>query len=163
HGKLQIMSNDEYVARFGVKKALEQGVPLPAGTPESGPLLPRRDPSVPWYHIYWSTLDWEHRDIPTRHGNNDFGQHHSCTKHNMCGKHAINAPYNGKPDGINGTRLEYIGVVTDGESVRMVTTSSAEEGEKGPGGVHTPDGRPIGTVTAFCRGQTVCPDWVNNL
>jgi hypothetical protein len=47
--------------------------------------------------------------------------------------------------------------------VRIVTTSSAEEGEKGPDGVHTPDGRPIGTVTAFCRGQTVCPDWVNNL
>lgn len=160
--KLQVMSNDEYVARFGVKKALEQGVPLPAGTTQNSPAVPR-DPSIPWYHVYWTSLDWEHRDIPTRHGNNDFGLHHACTKHNMCGKQAITAPYNGEPDREHGTRLEYDGVVTDGSSVRMTTTSVAEEGEKGPGGVHTPDGRPIGTVTAFCRGQTVCPDWVNNL
>ncbi len=45
----------------------------------------------------------------------------------------------------------------------LVKPTSAERGEKGPGGVKTPDGRPIGTITSYCKGQTVCPDWVNNI
>lgn len=81
----------------------------------------------------------------------------------MRSKKAINAPYDGKVDRIKGSRAEYDGVVTSGGSVRMTVTSVAERGTVGPGGLHTPDGRPIGTVTAFCRGQTLCPDWINSL
>lgn len=151
----QILSNDEYVAQFGVQRALAEGVPLPtdaAGAPVSPP-----DPSIPSYRVNWSALDWDGYDIPTRQGNNDFGAHHAATKHNMRSKKAINAPYNGKADRVRGTRAEYDGVVTSGGSVKMTITSIAERGEKGPGGVTTPDGRPIGTVTGFCRGQTLWP------
>ncbi|MEU9983536.1 hypothetical protein [Streptomyces sp. NPDC050856] len=157
---VQIYSNDEYVAKFGVQRAIAEGVPLPANT---GTLAPPPDPSIPWYRINWSALDWDYNDIPTRQGNNDFGAKHAASKHNMRGKKAINAPYNGVADRVRGSRAEYDGVVTSGGSVRMTITSVAERGERGPGGVNTPDGRPIGTVTAFCRGQTLCPDWINSL
>lgn len=26
---------------------------------------------------------------------------------------------------------------------------------------HSPDGRPVGVLTAFCKGMQVCPMWVN--
>lgn len=45
----------------------------------------------------------------------------------------------------------------------MTTVSIAERGNRGPAGFPTPDGRPIGTITAYCRGQTLCPDWINTL
>jgi hypothetical protein len=35
-------------------------------------------------------------------------------------------------------------------------------GSTGPAGEATPDGRAIGTVTAYCKGMTYCPAWVNN-
>ncbi|WP_330294350.1 hypothetical protein [Streptomyces sp. NBC_00503] len=44
-----------------------------------------------------------------------------------------------------------------------MTGSIAERGNRGPAGAPTPDGRLIGTITAYCRGQTLCPDWINTL
>ncbi|WP_138965393.1 hypothetical protein [Streptomyces sp. YIM 121038] len=158
------MSNDEYVKTFGVEQALAEGVPLPGeidGAGETAALPP--DPSIPWYRVNWSTLDWDHNDIPTRQGTNDFGAHHIAKKHNVTSKKFINAPYNGNADRVHGTRAEYDGVITHGSQVRMNILGSAERGEKGPNGVHTPDGRPIGTITSYCKGQTVCPDWVNDI
>ncbi|GHF41758.1 MULTISPECIES: hypothetical protein [Streptomyces] len=160
---VQIYSNDEYVKIFGVQKAIAEGVPLPADVLSLGGRSVPPDPSIPWYRINWSALDWDYNDIPTRQGTSDFGARHAAEKHNMRGKKAINAPYNGKADRVRGTRAEYDGVVTSGGSVRMTITSVAERDDVGPGGSRTPDGRPIGTVTAFCRGQTLCPDWINNL
>ncbi|MEU4065901.1 hypothetical protein AB0F25_26370 [Streptomyces wedmorensis] len=160
---VEIMSNDAYVARYGTDQALAQQVPLPPDSSPTADLPSAADPSIPWHHIYWSILDWDHNDIPTRRGTDDFGFKHTCSKHNMCTQKAINAPYNGREDRVNGSRAEYDGVITSGGSVRMTITSVAERGERGPNGQNTPDGRPIGTVTAFCRGQTLCPDWVNQL
>ncbi|WP_432120732.1 hypothetical protein [Streptomyces sp. S1] len=160
---VEVMSNDAYVARYGPEQALAEQVPLP---PDSSPTAVRpsaADPGIPWHHIYWSALDWDHYDIPTRRGTDDFGLKHTCSKHNMCTQKAITAPYNGKADRVRGSRAEYDGVITSGGTVRMTITSVAERGERGPNGQNTPDGRPIGTVTAFCRGQTLCPDWVNQL
>ncbi|NML49022.1 hypothetical protein HHL19_01400 [Streptomyces sp. R302] len=159
----EVMSNDEYVARYGTEQALAEQVPLPPDSTPTTALPSEADPSIPWHHIYWSALDWDRYDIPTRRGTNDFGLKHTCSKHNMCTQKAINAPYNGKADRVRGSRAEYDGVITSGGTVRMTITSAAERGERGPHGQDTPDGRPIGTVTAFCRGQTLCPDWVNQL
>ncbi|MEU2251261.1 hypothetical protein [Streptomyces sp. NPDC019224] len=159
---IEIMSNEAYVAKYGVERALAEHVPLPPGN--TGSASPSAaDPSIPWHHIYWSALDWKHNDIPTRRGNDDFGFKHACSKHNVCTKTVINTPYDGKADRGKGNRVECDAVITSGASVRMTTTSIAERGERGPNGQNTPDGRPIGTVTAFCRGQTMCPDWVNQL
>lgn len=72
-------------------------------------------------------------------------------------------PCNGNADRVRGSRAEYNGVITSGGSVRMTITSDAERGERGPNGQNTLDGRPIGTVTAFYRGQTLCPDWGDQL
>ncbi|MCB5163931.1 hypothetical protein LG634_03650 [Streptomyces bambusae] len=160
---VEVMSNDAYVARYGTEQAIAQQVPLPSGGGTTAARRSASDPSIPWHHIYWSALDWDHNDIPTRRGTDDFGFAHTCTKHNMCTQKAINAPYNGNADRVTGDRAEYDGVITSGGSVRMTITSVAERGGRGPNGRNTPDGRPIGTVTAFCRGQTLCPDWVNQL
>jgi hypothetical protein len=78
-------------------------------------------------------------------------------------KKFINAPYNGEADRVRGSRAEYDGVIASGSRVRMKITSVAERGKRGPEGVRTPDGRPIGTITSFCRGQTLCLDWVNHI
>ncbi|MFF0065684.1 hypothetical protein ACFYRC_29860 [Streptomyces sp. NPDC005279] len=82
-------------------------------------------------------------------------------------KEGITAAYNGNADRHpRPTRYEYDAVVATSQGgIRLTVTSVAEQGTYGPGptGPHTPDGRPIGTVTVFCRGQTVCPDWVNDL
>ncbi|MFJ9703391.1 hypothetical protein [Streptomyces fradiae] len=160
---LQVYSNDEYVRIFGAERALAEGVPLPGQAQENDERVSPPDPSIPWHRVNYSSLDWDYNDIPTRNGTNDFGARHAANKHNMRSKKAVTAPYNGRADRGSGNRWEYDGVITSGGSVRMTITSVAERGERGPGGVRTPDGRPIGTITAFCRGQTVCPDWVNQI
>lgn len=43
---LQVYSNDEYVAEFGVQRAIAEGVPLPADADAGVPLAPP-DPSIP--------------------------------------------------------------------------------------------------------------------
>lgn len=60
---VEIMSNDAYVARYGAERARTERVPLPPDA--NGPATPSvADPSIPWHHIYWSALDWDHNDIP---------------------------------------------------------------------------------------------------
>ncbi|MFD4828998.1 hypothetical protein ACFWPV_03930 [Streptomyces uncialis] len=161
--ELQVYSNDEYVRIFGAERALAEGVPLPGQTQEDNSRITPPDPSIPWHRINYSSLDWDYNDIPTRNGTNDFGARHAANKHNMRSKKAVTAPYAGRADRGSGNRWEYWGVITSGSAVRMDITSVAERGERGPGGVRTPDGRPIGTITAYCRGQTLCPDWVNHI
>lgn len=122
-------------------------------------------PPDPRYRVWWTSIDWEGRDIPTRQGTENFGLLHAYTKNNMWGKHVIAAAYDGLPDKwTSKTRAEYYAVVaTSDGSVHLRTTSIAEFGTTGPEGDVTPDGRPIGTVTAYCNGQTYCPDWINAL
>ncbi|MFF4232494.1 hypothetical protein [Streptomyces sp. NPDC001820] len=167
-----VMSNDAYIEKFGAKKAIAEGLPVSGATPSlfSGTTQGRStvpDPSIPWHHIYWTAIDWDGEDIPSRRGNSDFGVKHACTKHNACGKKVITAAYNGRADRHpRPSRYEYDAVVATSQGgIRLTVTSVAERGNYGPGPTapRTPDGRPIGTVTVFCRGQTVCPDWVNDL
>ncbi|MFD5416922.1 hypothetical protein ACFWJT_02630 [Streptomyces sp. NPDC127069] len=111
------------------------------------------DPQQPWHKVNWSVRDRDGHDIPTRHGTSAFTWQHASAGHNMRSEKAIDAPYH-----------EYWGVIaTNSGQVRMNTVSVAERGDRGPGGERTPDGRPLGTVTAYCLGQTVCPDWVDDL
>ncbi|MBT2389232.1 hypothetical protein J7E87_07285 [Streptomyces sp. ISL-1] len=167
-----VMSNDAYIEKFGAKMAIAEGLPVSGVTPSvaSGTAQGRStvpDPTIPWHHIYWTAIDWDGHDIPSRRGNADFGVKHACSKHNACEKKVITAAYNGNADRHpRPTRYEYDAVVATSQGgIRLTVTSVAEQGTYGPGPTapHTPDGRPIGTVTVFCRGQTVCPDWVNDL
>ncbi|MEV7617562.1 hypothetical protein [Streptomyces sp. NPDC089799] len=161
-GDLLVFSNDAYTKHFGEQLARAAGVEVPQEP--LARVAGVRDPQQPWHKVNWSVRDWDGNDIPTRHGTDDFGWLHASSKHNMYSAKAINAPYDGTADKVTGTRVEYWGVVaTNQGQVRMRTVSVAERGTRGPAGKPTPDGRPIGTMTAYCLGQTVCPDWVNDL
>ncbi|KIF00776.1 hypothetical protein PL81_39300 [Streptomyces sp. RSD-27] len=161
--ELYTYSNEEYVKRFGEQSARAAGVRMPSDptAPAVGAVL---DPQQPRHKVNWSVRDWDGHDIPTRHGTAAFGWQHASAKHNMRSEKAIDAPYHGRADKVSGTRAEYWGVIaTNSGQVRMSTVSVSERGDRGPGGERTPDGRPLGTMTAYCVGQTVCPDWVNDL
>lgn len=157
---IRFYSNDDFVKLFGAQKAMAFGIPLPAvqnpGT--VGPL----DPPQPWYKIDWATKDWNGRDIPTRHGDSNFGFVHSCEGHSMCAEAPMTAPYHGYPDKwTSSTRAEYYGVVVIDNEPTIKITSIAEFGHSGPNGAAPPDGRVIGTVTSYCQGMTYCPYWIN--
>ncbi|MFD3870298.1 hypothetical protein [Streptomyces sp. NPDC058623] len=160
-GELLVLSNEEYTRRFGDPSPRTAGVLVPPGPLASTTPVPQ-DPQQPWHKVNWSVRDWDGNDIPTRHGTTDFGWLHASSTHNMRSEKAIDAAYHGNADKVTGNRAEYWAVVvTNNGQVRMTTVSIAERGNRGPAGVPTPDGRPIGTITAYCRGQTLCPDWIN--
>ena len=158
---VRFYSNDDFVKAFGVKKALAFNIPLPADTSPAGVLSPQ-DPPQPWYKIDWATKDWNGRDIPTRHGDSNFGFVHACDDHSMCAEKPMTAPYHGYPDKwTSSTRAEYYGVVVIDNEPTIKITSVAEFGHSGPNGAAPPDGRAIGTVTSYCQGMTYCPYWIN--
>jgi hypothetical protein len=165
--ELGVLSNEAYVEKFGAQMALTQGVPLPSQDQQAQGTAERPAPALAGqWDILYTSIDWEGQDIPTRRGNGSFGQSHACEDHNMCSKKAITAPYNGLPDRQNssGNRGEYDGVVTTNSGqVRLTITSVAEWTEGTVYWGRTPDGRPVGTITSFCRGQTYCPDWINDI
>ncbi|KWW97886.1 hypothetical protein TH66_21005 [Carbonactinospora thermoautotrophica] len=116
---------------------------------------------TPWWHIRHATRDWNNRDIPTRQGNSNFGYQKTCGKHNMCSPRAIEAPYHGYPDETQGTRNVYYGYVLVNGRPRIKLKSVADTSQRTALG-NTPDGRPVGTLTAYCMGMERCPDWVNS-
>lgn len=156
---VQYLSNDDFVREYGAQKASAFGIPLPGETEST--VIPM-DPPQPWYKIDWTTKDWDGRNIPTRHGTDDFGFVHACNDHSMCAEAPMTAPYHGYPDKwTSSTRAEYYGVaLIDGEPELKITTV-AEFGHVGPNGAEAPDGKVIGTITSYCQGMTYCPYWIN--
>ena len=71
-----------------------------------------------------------------------------------------------KPDKINGNRIEYIAyVVNTGNGaihkiVRVITQNARHSSDYA---YETPDGKPVGVITAYCQGENKCPDWVNKV
>lgn len=119
------------------------------------------DPPTPWYEIYASYRDESNRDIPVRQGYSDadevdagaFGFYHSCFDHNIC-SYAITRE-SGTAKGNN--KFQYELYLVDSNlnidvDIILVQTQNKTDYE----GENTPDGRPIGLITAYCAGYT---DW----
>lgn len=116
----------------------------------------------------FTSYDQQGRDWPTRSGNDQLGWAHfsgpSPNGHNLYSEGIIIETYQGNPDVQEGSHFEFPGVVTDGNNVYVHIRVVAEENDITADSVWlTPDGRPVGTITAFCEGYDDCPDWVNSV
>jgi hypothetical protein len=167
---LTFLTDRAYTARFGAAKATANGIATPAAAPDAtAAAVHPNDPVIHWYTVDFSSQDWQGRDIPTRHGKSDaqnagssgFGYTHACTDHDLCSFDIIDGTYQEVPESHSGTRYQYGGVLTDSNgNVKMRFVSSQDQSETTAWG-NTPDGRPMGTITAYCKGYTLCPSWVN--
>lgn len=115
-----------------------------------------------WHSIQFATRDWDDRDIPTRWGGyTKFGFSKIESVHNISNPKAIEAGYHGYPDIRRGVRnIYYAYLLVDGFP-RLKIVSAADDTVESDYG-DTPDGRPVGTITAYCEGYDQCPDAVND-
>ncbi|MGC4744668.1 hypothetical protein ACLQ28_03230 [Micromonospora sp. DT201] len=174
------LSLDDYASMFGREAAAEI---QPTTGPEvfrttSGKLIstdsgkalaPQRDPggSTPWYQALWADTDKRGTYVPTRFGDANIGYSHYASRHNLI----TSAPFRvirntSKPIVDQGAHIEYQALLTDLSNgsikikVRMVTQAANRTDD---GRYVSPDGRNIGTITAYCEGVTKCPAWVNQI
>jgi len=117
---------------------------------------------------YWNKAlkcdqtDMDGRDIPTRYGNGDLGWSHFSGKHNIKTCRVINAALSGRVDVKHGGRLEYFGIALDNNHRQVTIVVIAQYSRRTPDGEYDAGkGNKIGVITAYCKGTTKCPNWVN--
>jgi hypothetical protein len=120
------------------------------------------------YTIMWTDKDLSNRKVPTRLGNGDFGYNHYVRPHNLYTAkpfRAIGAAHRGVVE--QGAHVEYQAIVTQYQpprppratmKIRIVTQLATRTDDRR---YTSPDGKYIGTITAYCEGVNRCPDWVN--
>ncbi|MFB7598233.1 hypothetical protein [Streptomyces sp. NPDC056160] len=107
--------------------------------------------------------DWDGRNVPTRTGNSELGWAHFSGRHNIRTCRIVNAPLNGKPDKTDGRGgLEYWGYAFDGRHAQVKIIVKAQVTRRTQDKRYDAGkGQMIGVITAFCKGMTKCPDWMN--
>ncbi|WP_331754235.1 hypothetical protein OHA19_40635 (plasmid) [Streptomyces sp. NBC_00012] len=116
---------------------------------------------------YWNKktkceeTDPEGRVIPTRYGNGDLGWNHFSGKHNTRKCRVVDAALAGKVDAKSGGRLEYYGVARNGARFVEVVVIVQYARRTADGEYDAGKGKKIGVVTAYCKGVTKCPAWIN--
>lgn len=124
---------------------------------------------TPWYTIEWSDTDRRGTYVPTRFGNNSLGYLHYSgpAQHNLITQAPFRVIRNTtNPIVSQGAHLEYQALLTNLSNgsiqlkVRIVVQAASRTDD---GQWITPDGRNIGTITAYCEGYNQCPSWVNQL
>lgn len=164
------MSHRGYVERFGHKPPVgaPKAIPIGAKVVDSAAALKTRSTAADIYTLMFQHRDLNGRDLITRQGINTttgFGYEHYAFEHNLTTERPIKTAYeNNYPDVEDGTRLEYTAHLFDsatGEifaTVRVVNVQSATSRDSV---YSTPDGRSLGTITAYCDRLDVCPNEVN--
>ena len=118
-----------------------------------------------YWDILASTSDAGGRYVPTRCGDSTIAWKKACQTHNFCSLSLINKVIAGTGDLIDiaSTRYTYQGHIlgtVNGvylDITLKVVTDRSTTTAKGK----TPDGKVVGTITAYCVGVTVCPAVVN--
>lgn len=115
---------------------------------------------------YWTVLTSTHDEqghlVPTRNGDSTIGFTKMVELHNLTDLTTVNDVISGAGDiiGEAGTRYTYqawvIGDDHPDTAVRVVGDQSHTTA-KGT----TPDGDPVGSITGYCVGYTLCPNYVN--
>ncbi|MET9482743.1 hypothetical protein [Streptomyces sp. NPDC006638] len=105
--------------------------------------------------------DPDGRVIPTRYGNGDLGWNHFSGKHNIKKCRVVDAALAGKVDKKNGARLEYHGVALNGRKRVNIVVIVQYARRSADGEYDAGKGKKIGVITAYCKGVTKCPNWVN--
>jgi hypothetical protein len=160
---LSWMSQKEYAQKFGKERADHPHIvsPPPGAHIVQSSLSPRQD----WWPVMFTGIDNSGRDLPTRTGTIDFGYVHYSDYHNLYSARAVAAAYNNNdPFYVTGYHLEYKSYLVDSSGNVIVQIHAISQGSEMTGDqkYKTPDGRPIGTITAYCEGYNPrCPDIVN--
>jgi hypothetical protein len=81
----------------------------------------------------------------------------------MCSDHILSVIFAQTPGSHTGTRYQYGGVIANPASLQVVMAivASPDQSTKTQWGT-TPDGRPMGLITAYCKNVEPCPSWVNS-
>lgn len=143
-------------------RASTSGVPEPrAGAAPAS--IPPPGPAAHWYDIELDASDLAGRHVPTRLGDGNLGFLHYASAHELYALEPLYAALQTHtPDVVNGNHLEYVAYLTDPSTARVYATVRlvAQYATTTADGVYTtPDGAPIGTITAYCDGTpgNVCP------
>ncbi|MFD6530125.1 hypothetical protein [Streptomyces sp. NPDC060184] len=105
--------------------------------------------------------DPEGRVIPTRYGNGELGWNHFSGKHNIKKCRVVDAALAGKVDRKSGGRLEYYGVARNGTKLVSIVVIVQYARRTAAGEYDAGTGKKVGVVTAYCKGMTKCPNWIN--
>lgn len=164
------MSAAEYSERFGAERMSEPVQPVPEGArvePASFESRPAQ-PGPAWSQtIRWTFIDREGTDGVTREGNSEIGYAHYAARHNLFSDRPIAAAIQDTvpvqpPEGF---RREYQSVLTNqiGTRIAVIRVIHWDNFVTNDGRYVAADGRPIGTISAFCENvpQNRCPNEVN--
>ncbi|WP_254885323.1 hypothetical protein [Streptomyces sp. NA02950] len=105
--------------------------------------------------------DWDGRVVPTRVGNSELGWKHFSGRHNIKKCKIVNAAIDGKPDKVSGARLEYWAYAWNGSRRVKVIVIAQYARKTSDGRYDAGRGKKIGVITAYCKGMTKCPNWLN--
>ncbi|MFF8695808.1 hypothetical protein ACF08W_26745 [Streptomyces sp. NPDC015144] len=98
---------------------------------------------------------------PTRYGNGDLGWNHFSGKHNIKRCRVVDAALAGKVDRESGGRLEYYGVARNGARFVNIVVIVQYARRTADGEYDAGKGGKIGVITAYRKGVTKCPAWIN--
>ncbi|WP_405807949.1 hypothetical protein OG729_23145 [Streptomyces sp. NBC_00210] len=73
----------------------------------------------------------------------------------------VNAALNGKPDVKHGAHLEYWAYAWNGSRRVQVVVVVQNARKTQDGRYDAGRGQKIGVITAYCKGMTKCPNWLN--
>ena len=125
----------------------------------SGPIPPDEE----YFGLIVLPVDEEGVVVPVRNGDATLGFAKACTKHNLCSLRVIIAAIEGRGDKeiLGAFRARYTAhIVGEGTDITVrVLVHTGRDTARGD----TPDGRPVGVITAYCDGMERCPDVVNTL
>ena len=130
---------------------------------------PARDPggTTYWHTVMWSDTDKKGVYVPTRFGDSKLGYSHYASRHNLTTSAPFRVIRNTTRAAVDqGAHKEYKAVVTQRGNLRIKMTiimvvQAASRTDDGK--YRTPDGKNVGTITAYCKDRAKCPSWVNQL
>lgn len=114
-----------------------------------------------WTPMAVATDEFGHQ-VPVRLGSKDLGFTKACDVHNICSlkyiQSTITAPGNGSNEG--GGRFKYRAYLVGGNVGVVELIVIGDQNRRTRAG-ESPDGLPVGVITAYCAGMFRCPDEVN--
>jgi hypothetical protein len=115
----------------------------------------------------WSDTDKSGVYVPTRLGDSRLGYNHYAVRHNLSTQVPFRVIRNTTRAAIDqGAHKEYKALVLKPGTLKVkmtirIVVQAASRTDDGK--YRTPDGKNIGTITAYCEGRTKCPAWINKL
>lgn len=120
-------------------------------------------PDAEYFGLIVVVLDEEGVHVPIRNGDSTLGHAKACAKHNLCKTTVISRTIagGGNKEVLGTHRVRYTShIVGEGHDITVrVLVHTGRDTARG----ETPDGCPVGVITAYCEGMVRCPDVVNSV